>query len=107
MIKERGDGHVIQVQWRVSFRDEIGTHDMGSRNRCYDKLPYYEEDKTILDKEMKRICYLGIFKEGFSAHLSLVILISRKITKVKRVVTDFRHLNVRTAFHLLTLSENS
>ena len=26
-----------------------------------------EEDKNILDKEMKRLCYLGIPKEGFSA----------------------------------------
>ena len=26
-----------------------------------------EEDKRILDKEMKRLCYLGILKEGFSA----------------------------------------
>ena len=24
-----------------------------------------EEDKKILDKEMKRLCYLGILKEGF------------------------------------------
>ena len=23
------------------------------------------EDKKILDKEMERLCYLGIFKEGF------------------------------------------
>ena len=36
-------------------------------------------------------------KEGFSAYSSPVILISRKLTKDKRVVTDFRHLNVRIA----------
>ena len=35
--------------------------------------------------------------EGFSAYSSLVMLISRKLTKDKRVVTDFRHLNVRIA----------
>ena len=40
---------------------------------------------------------MGILKEGFSAYLSPVMLISRKLTKVKRVVTDFRHLNVRIA----------
>ena len=34
-------------------------------------------------------------KEGFSAYSSPVMLISRKCTKDKRVVTDFRHLNVR------------
>ena len=26
-----------------------------------------EENKRVLDKEMKRLCYLGILKEGFSA----------------------------------------
>ena len=37
-----------------------------------DKSPFFirpyhikEEDKKILDKEMKRLCYLGILKEGF------------------------------------------
>ena len=88
---------------------------------------------------MKQLCYMGILKEGFSAYSSPVMLISRKLTKDKRVVTDFRHLNVRIAknhlayplvrdmfsvlgnfkcevlselelkdaFHLLRLSENS
>ena len=56
-----------------------------------------EEDKRILDKEMKRLCYLGILKEGFSAYSSPKMLISRKVTQDKRVVTDFRHLNTRIA----------
>ena len=56
-----------------------------------------EEDKTILDKEMKRLCYLGILKEGFSAYCSPVMLISQKVTQDKRVMTDFRHLNMRIA----------
>ena len=66
-----------------------------------DKTPFFirpshakEEDKNILDKEMKRLCYLGILKEGFSTYSSPVMLISRKMTKDKRVVTDFRHLNM-------------
>ena len=46
---------------------------------------------------MKQLCYMGILKEGFSAYSSPVMLISRKLTKDKRVVTDFRHLNVRIA----------
>ena len=46
---------------------------------------------------MKWLCYVGILKEGFSAYSSPVMLISRKLTKDKRVVTDFRHLNVRIA----------
>ena len=103
--------------------------------------PYYirEEDKAFLDKERKQLCYMGILKERFSAYSSPLLLISRKLTKDKRLVTDFRHLNVRIAknnlaypivrdmfsvlgnskcevltlldlkdaFHLLRLSENS
>ena len=56
-----------------------------------------EEDKKVIDKEMKCLCYLGILKEGFSPYLSPVILISQKLTQDKRVVTDFKHLNVRIA----------
>ena len=69
-----------------------------------DKSPFFirpfharEEDKALLDKEMKRLCYLGILKEGFSAYSSPVMLVSRKLTKDKRVMTDFRHLNMRKA----------
>ena len=40
---------------------------------------------------------MGILKEGFSVYSNPVMLISRKLTKDKRVVTDFRHLNVRIA----------
>ena len=46
---------------------------------------------------MKRLCYLGILKKGFSAYSSPVMLISRKVTNDKRVVTDFKHPNVRIA----------
>ena len=44
---------------------------------------------------MKRLCYVGILKEGFSAYSSPVMLISRKLIQDKRVVTDFRNLNMR------------
>ena len=88
-----------------SLRDEIGTcPNIEVDIDITDKSPFFirpyhirEEDKAIIDKEMKRLCYLGILKEGFSAYSSLVVLISRKLTRGKRVVTDFRHLNVRIA----------
>ena len=35
--------------------------------------------------------------EVFSAYFSPVMLITRKLTKDKRVVTEFRHLNMRIA----------
>ena len=79
-----------------SLRDEIGTC---PNIEVEIDLTYHikEENKKILDKEMKRLCYLGILKEGFSAYSSPVMLISRKVAKDKRAVTDFRHLNVRIA----------
>ena len=47
--------------------------------------PYHvkEEDKALIDKKMKWLCYLGILKEGFSACSSPVMLITRKLTKGK------------------------
>ena len=50
---------------------------------------------------MKCLCYLGILKEGFSLYSSPVMLISRKLTQDKRLVMDFRHLNVRIAKNYL------
>ena len=56
-----------------SLRDEIETCpnieveiDMTDKSLFFIR-PFHakEEDKNILDKEMKRLCYLGILKEGF------------------------------------------
>ena len=88
-----------------SLRDEIGTcPNIDVEIDVTDKSPFFirpyhirEEDKAFIDKEMKQLCYMGILKEGFSAYSSPVMLISRKLTKDKRVVTDFIHLNVRIA----------
>ena len=88
-----------------SLRDEVGTcPNIEVEIDVTDKSPFFlrpycikEEDKKILNKEMKRLCYLGILKEGFSAYSSPVMLISRKVTKDRRVVTGFKHLNVRIA----------
>ena len=59
----------------------------------------------MIDKEMKRLCYLGILKEGISPYASPVMLISRNLTKYKRVVTDIRHLNVRIVKNNLPFAE--
>ena len=88
-----------------SLRDEIGTcPNIEVEIDVTDKSPFFirpyhirEEDKAFIDKEMMWLCYMGILKEGFSAYSSPVMLISKKSTKDKRVVIDFRHLNVRIA----------
>ena len=96
---------IYEYKNTFSLRDEIGTcPNIKVEIDVMDSSPFFirpfhakEEDKAILDKEMKRLCYLGILKEGFSAYLSPVMLISRKVTQDKSVVTDFRHLNMRIA----------
>ena len=67
-----------------------------------DKSPFFigphhvkEEDKKVIDKEMKCLCYLGILKEEFSPYSIPVMLINQKVTQDNRVVTDCRHLNIR------------
>ena len=95
-----------------SLRHEIGTcPNIEVEIDVMDKTPFYtrpyhakEENKNILDKEMKILCCLGILKEHFSAYFSPVMLISRKITQDKRVVTDFRHLNMWIAKNIFGLS---
>ena len=61
--------------------------------------PYHvkDDDKQILSKEMKRQCHLGKLKEFFSAYSSTVMLISRKLTKGSRCVSDCRLINTRIA----------
>ena len=88
-----------------SLRDEIGMcPEIEVNIEVMDNSPFFiqpyhvkEEDRAVLNKEMRRLCYLGILKEGFPAYSSPVMLISRKLTSDKRVVTDFRYLNTRTA----------
>ena len=87
------------------LRDEIGTcPNIKVEMDVMDNSPFFirpfhtkEEDKALLDKEMKQLCYLGILKEGFSTYSSPVMLVSQKVTQDKRVVTDFRDLNMRIA----------
>ena len=56
-----------------SLRNEIDTYpNIKVEIDVIDKTPIFigpyhtkEEDKITLDKEMNRLCYLGILKEGF------------------------------------------
>ena len=88
-----------------SLRNEIGTcPNIEVEIDVTDKSPFFirpyhvrEEDKKGINKEMKSLCYLGILKERFSLYLSPVMIISQKVTQEKKIVTDFRHLNVRIA----------
>ena len=101
--KEQVRDLLYQYKDAFSLRDEIELcPNIEIEIDVTDKSPFFirlfhanEDNKEILDKEMKQLCYLGILKEGFSAYSSPVMLISRKMTKDKRVVTEFRHLNMQ------------
>ena len=94
---------IYEYKDAFSLRDEIGTFpNIKVEIDIKDSSPFFirpfharEEDKAILDKEMKRLCYLGILKEGFSAYSHPAMLKGRKVMQDKRVVTDFRHLNMK------------
>ena len=107
MEKEKREVMVMLYKYKEAFslRDEIGTcPNIEVEIDVTDRYPFFirsyhvkEEYKTLIDKEMKHLCFLDILKEGFSAYSSPVMLTSRKLTQHKRVVTDFRHLNARIA----------
>ena len=66
-----------------SLRDEIGTcPNIEVEIDIMDKSPFFirpchtrEEDKALLDKKIKRLCYLGILNKGFSAYSSPVMVV--------------------------------
>ena len=75
---------IFKYREAFSLRDEIGTcPNIEVEIDVTDKSPFFirpyhvrEEDKAFIGKEMKRLCYMGILKEGFSAYSSPVMLIS-------------------------------
>ena len=103
--KERKQVMEMLYKYKDVFglRDEIGMCPNIEVNiEVMDNLPFFiwpyhvkEEDRAVLDNEMRWLCYLAILKEGFSAYSSPVLLISQKLTSDKGVVTDFRHPNTR------------
>ena len=94
----------------LSLRDEIGTcPNVKVEINVVDKILFFiavcyvkEDDKQIMDEEIKVLCHLSILKSFFSAYSSPVMLTSRKVTKVKRFVSYFRHMNNRIAKSNLT-----
>ena len=86
-----------------SLRDEIGTCPYVEVHlKLRDDTPFFvrpyairEEHKKVIDKEMKRLEYLGIIKKGLTGYSSPVLLVKRKQQNLYRVCTDFRVLNDR------------
>ena len=90
-----------------SLRDEIGNcPNIKIDIDVIDESPFFvrpfpisEDDKPIMDWQIQRLVSLGILTRNTTSHTSPVMLITRKITRDKRPVVDFRLLNTRIRRH--------
>ena len=94
---------LLKYKEAFSLRDEIGLcPNMEIELELNDETPFFirpfpikENEKDVVDKEMRKGCLLGILRKGMSSYSSPIMLIPRKLTGIPRIVTDFRHLNSR------------
>ena len=94
---------VIKYRDAFSLRDEIGEcPNLGADIKVIDESPFFvrlfpisECYKPFMDNQMERLVSLGILSKNSTSHTSPVMLITRKLTKDKRPVVDFRLLNTR------------
>ena len=93
----------ILFKYREAFslRNEIELcPNMEVKLELKDKTPFYirpfpikVEEKIIV--EMRKGCLLGILRKCLSSYSSPIMLISRKMSSIPCIITDFRHLNSR------------
>ena len=110
-LDEEGKAELMEIilnyKKAFSLRDEIGEcPNIKVDIDVIDDTPFFvrpfpisEEDKPIMDWQMQRLVSLGILTRNTTSHTSPVMLITRKITKDKRPVVDFRLLNTRIKRH--------
>ena len=103
--KEKAKFMKMLIKYRDAFslRDKIGEcPNLEADIKVIDESPFFvrpfpipESDKPFMDKQMERLVSLGILSKNSTSHTSPVTLITRKLTKDKRPVVDFRLLNTR------------
>ena len=103
--KEKSRLMKMLIKYRDSFslRDEVGEcPNLKADIKVIDEsrffvrpFPISEKDKPFMDEQMERLVSLGILSKNSRSHTSPVMLITRKMTKEKRPVVDFRLLNTR------------
>ena len=94
---------LIKYRDAFSLRNEIGEcPNLKADIKVIDESPFFvrpfpisEKDKPFMDEQMERLVSLGILSKNSTSHTSPVMLITRKMTKDKRPVVDFRLLNTR------------
>ena len=98
---------ILKYKKAFSLRDEIGEcPNIKVDIDVIDDTPFFvrpfpisEEDKPIMDWQIQRLVSLGILTRNTTNHTSPVMLITRKLTRDKRPVVDFRLLNTRIKRH--------
>ena len=103
--KEKAKLMKMLIYYRDAFtlRDAIGEcPNLEADIKVIDESPFFvrpfpisESDKPFMDKQMEKLVSLGILSKNSMSHTSPVMLITRKLTKDKRPVVDFRLLNTR------------
>ena len=94
---------LIKYRDAFSLTDEIGgCPNLEADIKVIDDSPFFvrpfpisESDKPFMDDQMERLVSLGILSKNSTSHTSPVMLFTRKLTKDKRPVVDFRLLNSR------------
>ena len=103
--KEKAKLMKMLIKYRDAFslRDEIGEcQNLKADIKVKDESPFFvrpfpisESDKPFMDKQMERLVSLEKLSKNSTSHTTPVMLITRKLTKDKRPVVDFRLLNTR------------
>ena len=94
---------ILKYREAFSLNDKIGEcPNLIADIKVIDESPFFvrpfplsETDKPFMDQQMERLVSLGILTKNSTSHTSPVMLITRKLTKDKRPVVDFRLLNTR------------
>ena len=93
---------LIKFRDAFSLTDEIGEcPNLKADIKVIDDSPFFvrpfpiSENDPFMDDQMERLVSLGILSKNSTSHTSPVMLITRKVTKDKRPVVDFRLLNTR------------
>ena len=103
--KQKQALYKILLKYREAFslNDEIGLcPNMEMKCELKDKTSFYirpfpikEEEKIIVDREMRKGCLLGILRKGLNSYSSSIMLTPRKTSGIPCIITDFRHLKLR------------
>ena len=100
--KNRLKALLLKHKRSFSLHGEVGNSQYVVRLNLVDETPFFirpyrvcEDDKKIIDVELTKLVKMGILEQGVTKCSSPVMLVGKKGTKAKRVVSDLRFLNTR------------